>query len=385
MQKINFKTLIPIVAISVIPSIFLWLPFFFRLPSFWKIPLPEQGMATVVANYDGPLYILVAKTFYNPDLIQNLGSQLPSTYFAAHFPLFPLVIKIISFITGYPYALLIATVLSSILATYFFHKFISEYVPSSDAWFLTLTFSVFPARWLIVKSVGSAEPLFIAGVLASVYFFQKKKYVASGIWGALAQLTKSPGILLFIAYFLYLFFPKLKRAAISTKEFLTLNHFRKFAGLLVIPLSLLLVFTFYQIRMGDFWAYFHSGDNIHLFFPPFQIFNYSAPWVGTFWLEEIIFVYTVSAFGIAKLVEKKQHLLAWICSVFFVSLIFVSHRDLIRYALPIFPLLMVGFSETLISKEFKATLIFIILPIYLFSLAFISQNTLPISDWAQYL
>lgn len=385
MFKVNFKNLLPIIAISAVPTILLWLPFFFRLPSFWKIPLPTQGMATVVANYDGPLYILVAKTFYDPSALSQLSYQLSPNYFAAHFPLFPALIRLVSYVAGYPYALLIVTFLSSILVTYFFHRFISDHVSESNAWFLTMVFSIFPARWLIARSIGSPEPLFMAAIIASVYFFQKKKYTASGIWGAVAQLTKSPGILIFIAYFLYLFFPKIKRAAISTKAFLTLNHFKKYAGLLLIPLALIGVFTLYKIRLNDFWAYFNSGDNIHLFFPPFQIFNYSASWVGTFWLEEIVFVYFLGAFGLAKLISKKQYLLSWIVGLFFTSLLFVSHRDLIRYALPIFPFLGVGYLETLTSKEFKIALIFIVLPIYLFSLGFMSQNTLPISNWAPYL
>lgn len=384
-MSVKLRILVAIVLLSAIPTILLWMPFYFRLSTFWKIPLPNQGMATVVANYDGPLYILVAKTFYDPAKISELQSNLSPAYFAAHFPLFPLIIRGFSFFAGYPYALLLSTVLTSILAAYFFYKFIGEYVSKENALWLTFVFCVFPARWLIVKSVGSPEPLFVASMLASVYFFQKKKFLYSGIWGAVAQLTKSPGILIFIAYFLFLFFPKIKRAAISTKAFLTVDHFKKYYGLLIIPLSLLVLFGFYKLRMNDFFAYFHSGDNIHLFFPPFQIFNYSAPWVGTFWLEDIIFIYLLGGLGIAKLVRKKLNLLAWVTGIFFASILFVSHRDALRYALPIFPFLMVGFSETLTSKEFRITLILLIIPIYLFSLGFISQNVLPISDWAPYL
>ena len=38
---------------------------------------------------------------------------------------------------------------------------------------------------------------------------------------------------------------------------------------------------------------------------------------------------------------------------FFVSLLFVAHRDLLRYALPVVPFLLIAFREILIKKEFK--------------------------------
>lgn len=137
--------------------------------------------------------------------------------------------------------------------------------------------------------------------------------------------------------------------------------------------------------MGDFWAYFRSGDNIHLFFPPFQIFNYSAPWVGTFWLEEIIFIYLFGILGLIKLIKQKAGILVWYVGIFFVSTLFVSHRDLMRYSLPLVPFLFVAFNEAITKKEFKIAFVFIVIPIYLFSLAYISQNVMPISNWSPFL
>ena len=384
-MKSDLKAILPILLMSLVPTLLLWAPFFLILTSFWKIPLPADGMATVVANYDGPLYILVAKSFYDTSKLTEIETNLPPNYFAAHFPLFPLIIRTFAFVTGYPYGLLIATILGSILATYFFYKFIGEFVSKENALWLTFVFCLLPARYLIVRSVGSGEPLFIAAILASVYYFHKKKFLSAGVWGAVAQLTKSPGILIFIAYFLYLMFPKIKRAAISAKAFLTLGHLKKYYGLTLIPLALLGLFAFYKLRMNDFFAYFHSGDNIHLFFPPFQVFNYQAPWVGTFWLEDVVFTYLIIGLGIAQLIKKRLYLLAWVAGIYFFSLLFVAHRDILRYALPVIPFMIAGYADTLITKEFRVVMFFLLIPIYLFSLGFIAQNTMPISNWAPFL
>ena len=381
----SLKKLILIASISVLPTLFIWLPFFLRLTKVWGIPIPRDGMATIVANYDGPLFIVTAKSFYSPEIIKSTSFGLPVEYFAAHFPLFPALIKTFAGIFGYPYSMLFVTVLSSILATYFFYRFIEDYVEKKDILWLTIVFALFPARWLIVRSVGASEPLFMAGIIASIYYFKQKKYFFAGFWGMVAQLTKSPGILLFMAYLLILLIPKLKEIATDLKSKISFPGMKKYLSISLIPLSLLGVFIFYKIRLNDFLAYFHSGDNIHLFFPPFQIFNYSAPWVGTFWLEEIIFVYLFGLLGLIKLIKMKEPELAWFVGIFFASVLFVSHRDLIRYSLPIVPFLLVAFSDTIVKKEFKYAMLILIIPIYLFSLAYISQNVMPISDWAPLL
>jgi len=381
------KSLFLISVISIFPTFLIWLPFFFRLKTLWTIPLPQDGMATIVANYDGPLFLVVAKTFYNKALITaNYSFPLPTEYYAAHFPLFPLLIKVFAGLLGFPYAMLTITLVSSVLALYFFYRFIRRYFKKDQALWLTFVFSILPARWLIVRSVGSAEPLFIAAIIASIYYFQKKKYWRAGIWGAIAQLTKSPGIILFLAYSAAVVAPHFKKAAtMSFRRWLKLLHLEKVYPLALIPLSLLAVFILYQFTFNDFLAYFHSGDNIHLFFPPFQIFNYSAPWVGTFWLEEVIFVYLFGILGLLRLIKQERQVLAWFVGLFFISILFVSHRDIIRYSLPIVPFLLTAFAETIVKKEFKIVVALLAIPIYLFSLAYISQNVMPISDWAPFL
>lgn len=371
---------------TVVPTLFIWAPFFFRIKTFWTIPLPQEGMATIVANYDGPLFLVVAKSFYNSGIIGGFEFSLPSEYYAAHFPFFPLLIRLFSFVLGFPYAMLAITVLSSFLAVFFFFKLAGLFFDRKQSLFLAFAFSIFPARWLIVRSVGSAEPLFIAAILASFYYFRSKKYLWAGLWGAVAQMTKSPGILLFAAYAAVWILPRLRElAAAKAGQWLKHLNLTQFLYLGIIPLSLIAVFTLYAFTYGNFFAYFTSGDNIHLFFPPFQIFNYSAPWVGTFWLEEVIFVYLIGFLGLIRLIKQKKADMAWFVGIFFASIIFVSHRDILRYSLPVVPFLLIAFGEVVNSREFKAALFFLLIPIYLFSLAYISQNVMPISNWAPFL
>lgn len=386
-MKTRLARLMPILAFSLIPTLLIWVPFYLRLEEFWNIPLPSSGMATIVSNFDGPLFLVVAKTFYNTTAInQGFEFGLPDIYYSAHYPLFPVLIRILGAVINFPYAMLSVTVLSSILATYFFHKLIKDYVSDKDALWMTFVFSILPARWLIVRSVGSAEPLFLAGIIASVFYFKHKRFWLAALWGVIAQLTKSPAIILFFAFSAAVFIPNLKKVAFTTLEkWIQRLEINKVFPILLIPISLLGVFYLYAVKYGNFFAYFNSGDNIHLFFPPFQIFNFSAPWVGTFWLEEVIFVYIFGILGLLSLIKQKENVLAWFVGAFFVSILFVSHRDLIRYSLPIVPFLLVTWSRFIITREFKIATAVLIIPIYLFSLAYISQNVMPISNWAPLL
>lgn len=344
-------------------------------------------MATIVANYDGPLYLVVAKTFYAKDaILSNFSFSLPTEYYAAHFPLFPVLIRLVSFLLGFPYSMLFVTLFFSFISLIFFYKLTEDLLGGEKALWMTFVFSLFPARWLVVRSVGSAETLFLASVIGSLYYFNRKNYLLAGVFGAVAQLTKSPGILLFAGYVASLLFPAIRDFAHSTFDKIIKNlNVIKTLPLLLIPAALIGVFFYYGQVYGDFFAYFKSGDNIHLFFPPFQIFDYSEPWVGTFWLEEVVIVYLLLGYGVILLFKKELYNLAIFSSVFSLSLIFVSHRDIVRYALPIIPFVLIGYSEVLVKKEFRILFIILLVPIYLFSLSFISQNVMPIGNWEPFL
>lgn len=383
----TLKLALYLTAIAIVPVIAIWIPFLTRMESVIGVPIPSGGMQTVASNFDGPLYIIIAKSLYNLEYIrQNFSFPLPLEYYAAHFPLYPLIIRFFAIPIGYPWGMLMATLFGSLISVYYFYLFIRKHTNHQNAMWLTTLFAVLPARWLIVRSVGSPEPIFLGAILASIYHFNKKEYWLAGIWGALAQLTKSPGILLFLAYGGALCISKLQELVTNhdaVKWVKSLEY--KAYPVLLIPLSLLGLFYVYKIQFDDFFAYFNSGDNIHLFFPPFQIFDYSQPWVNTHWLEEVLFVYIIGILGVIKLIKMKETTLAWFTGIFFTTVFFVSHRDLMRYSLPILPFLYVAFSNLLTSKEFKIVMIVLIIPIYMFSLAFISNNTMPISDWAPFL
>lgn len=346
-------------------------------------------MQTVISNYDGPLYIVVAKSLYNKEsILGQFSFDLPHEYYAAHFPMFPLLIRLFSGLAGYPWAMLIVTLIASVFAHYYFFLLARDFIKSdAKALALTAVFSIFPARWLIVRSVGAPEALFLGSIIASVYHFRKKQYLLAGLFGSIAQLTKSPAILLFGAYSLYLFYKFVADYIASPSKNKKMPFGFSALFILLIPLSLIALFGAYSLpsTFGNFWAYFNSGDNIHLYFPPFQIFNYTEPWVNTFWLEDVVFLYFFGALTTIALFRQKLWILLSFVILFFGSILFVSHRDVIRYSLPILPFTLIAFRETILKKDFLLVMLFLSLPIFIYSITFIAGNTMPIANWAPFL
>lgn len=383
----KLQQLVLVTLISLVPTILLWVPFALNLPAFWKIPLPGRGFETIISNYDGPLYLVIAKTLYKTsEISQNYSFPLPTEYYAAHFPLFPLLIRLLGVVVTYPYAMVAITALSSIVAHLYFYLLANDISKDkTKALWLTFVFAILPARWLIVRSVGTPEPLFLAGILASIYYIRHQKYWLAGIAGVIAQLAKPPGVMLFIALCVSISIPYLQQIAVGEK--IRFKELLKAYPIVLIPASLIGLFYYFSLTytFNNVFAYFNSGDNIHLFFPPFQVFNYMAPWVDTHWLEEILFIYLFGAIAIQRLWNKGLVHMASFTSIFFLSLLFVSHRDVMRYGLPIAPFVLFAFSDYLDKKEFKYGLALILIPIYLYSLAFISGNVMPVPDWTSLL
>lgn len=380
-MKNLWRDIVILVLVTIFSTLAVWLPFSLGM---------GKGMLTVFANYDGPNYLIIAKSLYDSSIIKSSFSlPLPVEYYPAHFPGYPLLIKSLSFLLPGTWAMLMATLLTSIAAVIAFYLFVRKFNFTSAPLWLSIIFLFFPARWLVVRSVGSPEPLFIAALLTSFYFFKsvfgeplfvKNKNIFLDFWlaaifGVIAQITKTPAILLFLAYGAWL-----TARMLQTKQIL----WRAFP-LLLIPLAIIPVFWLYKIQTGDFLAYFHSGDNFHLVFPPFQSFIMERSWLGDFWLEDMIWVYLLGALTVILLFQRKLYDLASFALIFFVATLFVSHRDLSRYSLPLVPFALIAFAPFLERKEFKIAFFFILIPIYLYAINFIAHNTAPVADWTPYL
>ena len=346
----------------------------------WK----SVGFLTIYKQYDGPLYIVPAKTLYNPKAIENLHleTSLSNKYFAAHLPLYSFLIRAIREIgviggiggkLGYLKAMVGVNLLATIGLVLFFYYLLKKFKLTKNPLILASVLLFLP-RFLVVRTVGAPESLFMLLILLSLFFFEKTQFWLAGLFGGLATMTKTPGILLFAGYGLVFVEKFIKTRKINWN----------WLGIILIPLGLLGVFGLYAKQYGDFSAYFHSGDNIHLTFP-FAVFNFQKNWVGTAWLEEIIFYYFMYGLAIINLRDSKYRSFFYFGLVFFIATLFVQHRDISRYSLPLLPLALIAFEKFFTSKKFFIIFLILLPAIFIYAWNFLLYNVMPISDWAAFL
>jgi len=359
-MKMRLKTWILVALLSIGSTLTVW---------------TMVGMEKIYKNFDGIYYVIVSKTWYDKELIgQGFEIPLPAEYYAAHFPFYPFLINLVSLAgLNHLQSMVIINLLVTALTSIVVFKIWKDNKWGNPWWAVVVWLFWWPRMWG-VRSVGSPETLFILEIILSLYFFSKKKYWLSGVAGLLAALTKSPGILLLPAYGIWSI-----EAFIKTKK-ISWNIF----PVILIAFGLLAVFGIFGLRMGDYLAYFHSGDNIHLQSFPFGIFNSKQAWVGTWWLDDVIWVYLIGAVGIWKAFSKDR-VWGWFGMVYGLVLLFVAHRDVTRYALPVVPVVIMGLSELWDKKEVKILLTLAIIPLFFYTVNFLNYNVANIASLAPFL
>jgi len=367
-----------LIALTILSTLLFWLIFYLNIPG--KIGFNQVTLETIFANYDGPNYMVIAKCGYNKDCIgPNFSLPLPLEYYPAHFPGYPTLIKFFNNFTTGPKAMIFSTLLGSIFLSLILFELLKLFTKPKKAFLLSIIFLFFPARFFVLRQIGAPETWFLATTLTSIFFFKKDKFWLSAIFAAIAQAFKSPGILLLVAYGIIAIRDLIKARKLN-------QVLRQYYPYLLVPITILLTFYLYKLQTGNFWAYFHSGDNFHLNPLPYLVFISTKSWINTIWLEDIIYIFLIAIYGVYRLIKKYKLDIATVYSlVFLVATLFVAHRDISRYIAPIYPFLLLAYQKPLNKKPVKIVLFLLIPAIILYAINFVCGNVAPISDWTNYL
>lgn len=188
------------------------------------IPLRERFLGVIPwANMDGGHYLLIAQRGYG-------------LYQQAFFPLYPLLIKVFSFI---PVSIEFVAILISHMAFFvgilLLYKLFKKHNPSSALW-AVLFLLAFPTSFFFV-AVYPASILFMFSV-TTFYFYDQKKWFWMSVCGLLASATSILGIFLFPAILIdYLLKKKVSLSALFSICF--------------IPLGFICYMGFLYINTGD--------------------------------------------------------------------------------------------------------------------------------------
>lgn len=326
----------------------------------------------VYQTWDGPSYVMIAKTFYNEELTRKINfiSVVGSGYFAAHFILYPAFIRLFAFI-GYFRSMLFVSGLFGLGSILAFYEIITRLKLAKHPLWLALPWVLFPPRWFLLTRTGASESTFVFFSLLLWYFFLKKKHWLAALMGALAQLTRFTAVHWWLAIVIIFIVEAIKQKKLGViKQLLPYS---------LLPLVLFAHFYLFQIRYGNFWQFFGVQKEFsQAHWPPFWIFTRNQTFgIQTYWLEGHALFYILYLAGILALFNKRTWKLAIFGLSFYLPYIFWVHMDLSRLLVPLVPLLLIG-AQKFFSHKATVIAIYLLYPaVFAHFIGFTSWNLAP--------
>lgn len=265
------------------------------------------------AQYDTNAYFDIAKNGYNSQFMNGVSNY-------GWYPLYPLLIKIFSFI-GYDLAAFLISNIASFFAIVYLFILIRDEFGASVTKRSILYILLFPTAYFMTAMY--TESLFLLFIVASFYYARKDKWLAAGIFGFLAALTRMQGAIM-VFPLLYMYFKKYNFALLS----------KKFVSIFLVPLGSLTFMLYHYLTTGDALIQFHTQSVFSR-----QI---TFPWVSI--------TNTFSAITTAQNpIQLVYHFFNVFVLVFFVILLYFAYKKLNKEYLIYFFLSLVIplFSSTL--------------------------------------
>lgn len=206
------------------------------------IPLNRGYLGPVPwANFDGVHYLSIAGNGYG-------------IYQQAFFPLFPLMIKLLSFLIFRDYLLsgLFIVHLSFFIALYFFYKLVKlDYNEKTANW--SVLFLIFFPTSFFFASVYT-ESLSLVSILVSFYFVRKSNFLLGSFFSGVSSATRLVGIFLLPSIIIE-FYQKYKKRLLDLNNFLVPT----LISIIILSSSGLSLYIFYLWKMfGDPLLFIHS-------------------------------------------------------------------------------------------------------------------------------
>ena len=187
----------------------------------------------------------------------------------AFFPLYPLLVHALgAFIGNGLVAGLVISNVAFFFGLLYFYKLVEHEWDRSVALRAIFYVSIFPAA--IFFSAVYTESLFFALTVASFYYIREHKWLAAGLLGGLAALTRVEGVLLFAPYVVEMVASD-DRLDFGSRLAAPRRFVRAF-GAALIPLGLALYMAYLWVLSGDPLYFTHVQEHWNRHFAP--------PWVS---------------------------------------------------------------------------------------------------------
>jgi len=206
-------------------------------------------------RWDSPHYIDIARNGYT-----NEGD---SRFFIIYYPLYPLLIRVFSYITSdlFSAGLLVSNI-SLVLACYYLYKLVlldfdNETADKSVLFLLIYPFSFF-------AGIVYTESLFLMLTIKCFYYMRERKWLMVGLTGFLTTLTKNQGVLIFLPAVIEYIVSSALIDKIKQRKFkmIWIGFLTGGIYLFIIPLGTLVYFAINRIFAGN-WFMFLEYERTH--------------------------------------------------------------------------------------------------------------------------
>ncbi len=203
------------------------------------------------AQHDAGAYIDIAKNGYNSEFNEGTGNY-------SWYPLYPLLIRLFSFM-GYDVAAFLIANVASFLAIAVLYAFVKEKLKERAAYRSVFYLMLFPTAYFFTAMY--TESLFLLLSLLCFWYARDGSYWKSGAFGFLAALTRAQGAILFLPV-LYMY--------LNQRQFNIKKTDLKVVGIFLIPLGIIAFMLYHYAATGNALMQFQTqqqfGRSFSLFF-----------------------------------------------------------------------------------------------------------------------
>ncbi len=263
----------------------------------------------------------------------------------AFFPLYPLLISILgSFTSNHLVAGLLISNAASFFSLLYLYKLIEHEFNGQVAHRAIFYVSIFPTA--IFFSAVYTESLFLFLSVASFYYVRERRWVIAGIFGALASLTRSEGVLLVVPFFIEWMVALYESRGDWFKWPLD-TIVRPILGLCIAPLGLVAYMAYLWVLCGDPLRFSHVQSHWGRHFaPPWVSFIHAAkvitgPYAPQTVANQMLEVtFTLLMIGVLVLGFRRLRVsyIAYMALSILVPLCTSSLMSMPRFALVLFPM-----------------------------------------------
>lgn len=343
----NLKLVIKISGIVIISR------FVIYLFGYFAIMLTQNQAEGFFTAFQSRWYKVDSVLFLN--IAQNgYVSQGDDRLLIVFYPLYPLLIKLVSFIFQDLFVSgLVVSTLSLIMACVYIYKLALLEFNDKEIAFNSMKFLlIFPFSFFL--GLVFSDGLFLALAIATFYYIRKRKWFLAGLFGGLASLTRNFGILLLVpAVIEYL-------AATGFLEKLKAKNWKKIFGdfitqgshLLLIVLGQVIYLIINKVVTGDWFTFvkyqrqnwnnsfsLNIVNNLQTYV--YNAFDWKPADAGTMWIPLLLVGFIVILLVFWAMRKIRLSYIAYTLAYLFICLCATWLISFPRYSLGIFPVYLI--------------------------------------------